>query len=47
MLDHIGLEVDNLERFCREMEARGVAFDVPYRRSESGIGYAFLTIREA
>jgi catechol 2,3-dioxygenase-like lactoylglutathione lyase family enzyme len=43
MLDHIGLEVENLERFCRELEARGVTFDVSYRRSESGIGYAFLT----
>ena len=43
MLDHVGLEVDDLERFCRELESRGVTFDVPYRRSESGIGYAFLT----
>ena len=43
MLDHIGLEVENLKRFCRELEARGVTFDVPYRHSESGIGYAFLT----
>ena len=43
MLDHIGLEVENLEEFCRELESKGVTFDVPYRRSESGIGYAFLT----
>ncbi len=43
MLDHIGFEVENLERFCRELEARGVTFDVPYRQSSSGIGYAFLT----
>ena len=43
MLDHIGLEVENLERFCRELEAKGVTFDVAYRRSESDIGYAFLT----
>ncbi|MCE2541318.1 MAG: VOC family protein [Acidobacteria bacterium] len=43
MLDHIGLEVENLEEFCRGLEAKGVTFDVPYRRSESGIGYAFLT----
>ena len=28
MLDHIGLEVENLERFCRELEGRGVTFDV-------------------
>ena len=43
MLDHIGLEVEDLERFCRDLETRGVTFDVPYRRGESGIGYAFLT----
>ena len=43
MLDHIGLEVENLEEFCRRLEARGVTFDVPYQRSGSGIGYAFLT----
>ena len=43
MLDHIGLEVDGLERFCRDLEARGIVFDVPYRRSPSGIGYALLT----
>ena len=43
MLDHIGLEVEDLERFCRDLETRGVTFDVSYRRSESGIGYAFLT----
>ena len=43
MLDHIGLEVENLEQFCRRLQARGVTFDVPYRQSASGIGYAFLT----
>ena len=43
MLDHIGFEVDDLERFCRELEARGVTLDEPYRRSPEGVGYAFLT----
>lgn len=43
MLDHIGLQVNRLERFCRDLEARGIVFDVPYQRSPSGIGYAFLT----
>ncbi len=43
MLDHIGLEVNGLERFCRDLAARGIDFDVPYRRSPSGIGYALLT----
>ena len=43
MLDHIGLEVSGLERFCRDLDARGIVFDVPYRRSPSGLGYALLT----
>jgi catechol 2,3-dioxygenase-like lactoylglutathione lyase family enzyme len=43
MLDHIGFEVANLERFCRGLEARGITFDMPYRRSPEGVGYAFLT----
>ena len=43
MLDHIGFEVENLERFCRALEAQGVTFDVPYRRSPAGIGHALLT----
>jgi catechol 2,3-dioxygenase-like lactoylglutathione lyase family enzyme len=43
MLDHIGFEVTNLEEFCRELEARGVRFDVAYARQASGIASAFLT----
>jgi catechol 2,3-dioxygenase-like lactoylglutathione lyase family enzyme len=43
MLDHIGLEVTNLEAFCQTLEARGVTFDVPYTESPSGIRSAFLT----
>ncbi len=43
MLDHIGFEVEDLERFCRALEAQGVTFDVPYRRGPAGIGYALLT----
>ena len=30
VLDHIGFEVDGLEAFCRELEAKGVVFDRPY-----------------
>ena len=42
--DHIGFEVDGLETFCQELEAQGVAFDVPYRRIEElGIAIAFVT----
>ncbi len=42
-LDHIGFEVENLEAFCRELEAQGIAFDRPYSRLPSGLGLAFLT----
>src|SRR5258708_6757769 len=31
-LDHIGFEVKGLEAFAKKLEARGVKFDVPYRR---------------
>lgn len=43
-LDHIGFEVENLEAFCKKLEAAGVRFDVPYQKVESlNIGLAFLT----
>lgn len=43
-LDHIGFEVENLEAFCRELEAQGVTFDRPYGEVEAlGLGYAFFT----
>ena len=43
-IDHVGFEVKNLEAFCRKLEARGVTFDVPYRRlPEQGLAMAFLT----
>ncbi len=43
-LDHIGFEVKNLEAFCKQLEAAGVKFDVPYRRAPAlGISLAFLT----
>ena len=32
MLSHIGLEVENLEAFCRKLESLGVTFDVPYKK---------------
>lgn len=43
MLDHIGFEVENLEAFCRELEAKGIVFDRPYSKLPSGFGLAFLT----
>jgi extradiol dioxygenase family protein len=41
-MDHIGFEVTNLERFCKELEAKGVKFDVPYGKRD-GLATAFLT----
>jgi catechol 2,3-dioxygenase-like lactoylglutathione lyase family enzyme len=34
-VDHIGFEVDNLEAFCRSLEAKGVKFDVAYREVDN------------
>ncbi len=44
VLDHIGFEVKNLEAFCKGLEARGIKFDVPYRKVPAlGIAIAFFT----
>jgi catechol 2,3-dioxygenase-like lactoylglutathione lyase family enzyme len=43
MLDHIGFEIENLEAFCRALEANGIVFDRPYSTLASGFGLAFLT----
>src|SRR3954463_15307627 len=32
VLDHIGFEVKGLEAFCKDLEAKGVKFDVPFRK---------------
>jgi catechol 2,3-dioxygenase-like lactoylglutathione lyase family enzyme len=43
-LDHIGFEVKNLEAYCKQLEAKGIKLDVPYRKIPSlGIAIAFLT----
>lgn len=43
-LDHIGFEVDGLEAFCKELEAKGVTFDRPYQvLDQLGIAIAFFT----
>ena len=43
-VDHIGFEVENLEEFCKQLEADGVTFNVPYRSVPSiGLSIAFLT----
>ena len=44
VLDHIGFEVDDLEAFCRRLEASGVKFDVPFRKLDRiGLSVALLT----
>ena len=43
MLDHIGFEIRGLEAFCKKLVAKGVKFDVPYSKGDSGIGTAVLT----
>lgn len=44
VIDHIGFEVDNLEAFCKQLEAKGIKFDVPYRDVPAiGLKIAFFT----
>jgi catechol 2,3-dioxygenase-like lactoylglutathione lyase family enzyme len=44
VLDHIGFEVENLEAFTRELEAKGITLSVPYRKVEAlGLAIAFVT----
>lgn len=44
VLDHVGFEVENLEAFCKKLEASGVKFDIPYRNVERiGLAIAFFT----
>jgi catechol 2,3-dioxygenase-like lactoylglutathione lyase family enzyme len=44
VLDHVGLEVKNLEAFCKKLEAAGVKLDRPYtKRPNSTLGTAFFT----
>ena len=43
-IDHIGFEINGLESFVKDLEARGVVFDVPYRVIEElGVAIAFFT----
>jgi catechol 2,3-dioxygenase-like lactoylglutathione lyase family enzyme len=43
-IDHIGFEIDNLEEFCRQLEAKGIVFDVPYREIPAiGLNIAYFT----
>lgn len=43
-LDHIGFEFEDLEAFCKELEAKGIQFDVPFRDIPAiGLKIAFIT----
>jgi len=43
-LDHIGFEIDGLEAFCKQLEAKGVKFDRPYSYIERlDVSIAFFT----
>ena len=43
-IDHIGFEVDNLDAFTSQLQARGIKFDVPMREiADTGLKYAFIT----
>ncbi len=43
-IDHIGFEIDNLEEYCRQLEAKGLVFDVPYQENPStGLNSAYFT----
>ena len=43
-LDHIVFEIDNLEAFCKALEAQGIKLDVSYRRvPQTEMFIAFIT----
>lgn len=43
-IDHIGFEFDDLEAFCKELETKGIEFDVPFREIPAiGLKIAFIT----
>lgn len=43
-LDHIGFEVNDLEAFCKKLEAEGVKLDRPYSKAPiPGLTLAFIT----
>jgi len=43
MIDHLGLEISNLEAFCHKAQGLGITFDSPCARDAAGIVRARLT----
>ena len=41
-LDHIGFDVNNLEAFCKKLEAAGIKLDRPITKNANGVGIAFI-----
>ena len=42
-LDHISFEVDDLEAFCKNLEAQGITFDTPYTEAPAlNVAVAFF-----
>ena len=43
-IDHIGFEVTDLEAFCKQLEAKGIKFDTPFRDvPQIGLKIAYIT----
>ena len=43
VLDHIGFDVNNLEAFCKQLEAAGIKLDRPFtRNAQTGAALAFI-----
>jgi catechol-2,3-dioxygenase len=43
-IDHIGFEVKDLAAFCKELEAKGIKFDTPFREVPAiGLKIAYIT----
>jgi catechol 2,3-dioxygenase-like lactoylglutathione lyase family enzyme len=43
-IDHIGFEIKDLAAFCKQLEAKGIKFDVPYRDIPAiGLKIAYIT----
>jgi catechol 2,3-dioxygenase-like lactoylglutathione lyase family enzyme len=42
-LAHLGLEVRNLQAFCKRLESMGVKLDAPFQKGPDGVSFAVLT----
>src|SRR2546425_8552983 len=42
-LDHIGFDVNNLEAFCKKLEASGIKLERPITKNANGVGIAFIS----